>query len=103
MLGPLSKAFMNLPVGEIQAAAAGPPGHVGRPHPHVRDVAGGGDPNFEAEFPARHRRQPRDDAGGHEGDGRGAAGDHQGHEPRSASEIERATANLPSPTYPDER
>ena len=76
MLGALSKAFMNLPVGEIEAAVEGRPVTAADRNRTVRDVAGGGDPNFERELPARDRRQPRDDAGGHEGDGRGAAGDH---------------------------
>ena len=100
MVGALSRALMNMPIGEVEAAVAGPPRDPRRPQPHRPRRRRWRRPQFRGEPPAPDRRQPGDDAGGHEGDGRGNAGDQPGGEPRRQSEIERATANLPSPTYP---
>jgi hypothetical protein len=99
MLGPLSKALMNLPVGEIQAAAEGRPVTSADRNRTVRDVAGAGDPNFEANF-------QRDIAASRVTMQAGMKAMVAAMPAISralgqvASEIERATANLPSPTYP---
>jgi len=99
MLGPLSKAFMNLPVGEIQAAAEGRPVTPADRNRTLRDVAGRGDPNFEANL-------QRDIAASRvtmQASARAMASALPAITralSQAASEIERATANLPSPTYP---
>ena len=99
MLGPLSRAFLNLPIGEIEAVAEGRSVTPADRTRTVRDVAGGGDPNFEANFEreiaanrATMRAASRAMVAALPAISR-ALGE-------AAAEIERATANLPSPTYP---
>jgi hypothetical protein len=99
MLGPLSRAFMNLPIGEIEAAAAGRPVTAADRTRTIRDVAGGGDPNFEANF--------QRDIAASRATMRVATKAMVSALPaltkamaEVAREMERATANLPSPVYP---
>jgi hypothetical protein len=99
MLGPLSKAFMNLPIGEIEAVAAGRPVTPADRTRTIRDVAGAGAPNFEADF----QRQ----IAASRGTMRAASKAMVAALPAISRamnevrhEIERATANLPSPVYP---
>ena len=99
MLGPLSKAFMNLPIGEIEAVAEGRPVTAADRTRTIRDAAGGDDPNFEANF----ERQ----IAASRGTMRAATKAMVAALPAISRamnevrhEIERATANLPSPVYP---
>ena len=99
MLGPLSRAFMNLPIGEIEAVAAGRPVTAADRTRTIRDVAGGGDPNFEANF--------QRDIAASRATMRVATKAMVSALPaltkamaEVAREMERATANLPSPVYP---
>ena len=99
MLGPLSRALMNLPIGEIQAVAEGRPATAADRTRTIRDVAGAGDPNFEANF----QRQ----IAASRGTMRAASKAMVAALPALSKamneirrEMERATANLPSPAYP---
>ena len=99
MMQALSKAFLSLPVGEIEAAAEGRPATRADRRRTVRELGRKEDPNFE-------RNLERDLAAS-----RGAM--HASMRAFAAAmpammkgltdaarEIERATANLPSPNYP---
>ncbi len=99
MMQALSKALLNLPVGEIAAAAQGRPATQAERRQTVRDLGRKQDPNFE-------RNLDRDLAAS-----RGAM--QAGMKAfttalpavmKSLAEagraIEQATANLPSPVYP---
>ena len=99
MLGPLSRAFLNLPIGEFEAMAEGRPVTPADRTRTVRDVAGRGDPNFEANLQreiaanrATMRAASRAMVAALPAITR-ALGE-------AAEEIERATANLPQPGYP---
>ncbi len=99
MLGPLSRAFMNLPIGEIEAVTEGRPVTAADRTRTIRDVAGGGDPNFEANF--------QRDIAASRATMRAASRAMVAALPaisramnEARREIERAAANLPSPAYP---
>jgi hypothetical protein len=99
MAGALSKALLDLPVGEIQAAAEGRPATAADRRRTVRDVAAKDDPNIE-------RTIERGAAAG------GAALQASIRAmatampaildafERAGDELDRATANLPQPGYP---
>ena len=99
MVGALSRAMMNMPIGEVEAAVQGRPVTPADRTRTVRDVAGRGDPNFEAKL-------QRDIAAGQVTMQAGMKAMAAAMPAISramnevASEIARATANLPSPTYP---
>lgn len=99
MIGALTDAFLNLRVGEIAAAADGRPVTAADRNLTVRDVARRDDPQFEAKL----RSQT----------GNALPAVRQSMKSLSAAlpalirsfeeagaAIERATANLPDPTYP---
>jgi len=99
MVGALSHAFMNLPVGEIEAAAQGRPATPADHNRTLRDVAGRGDPNFEqnlqrqiAASQVTMQASMKAMAAAMPAISRALS--------EAGREIERATANLPSPTYP---
>jgi hypothetical protein len=99
MVGSLSHAIMNMPVGDIQAAAEGRPATPADHARTLRDVAGRGDPNFEqnlqrqiAQSQVTMQASMRAMAAAMPAISRAVN--------EAAQEIERATANLPSPTYP---
>jgi hypothetical protein len=99
MVGALSKAIMNMPVGDIQAAAEGRPATPADHNRTLRDIAGGGDPNFEqnlqrqiAQSQVTMQAGMRAMAAAMPAISRAVS--------QAAEEIERATANLPSPTHP---
>ncbi|MEO7563623.1 MAG: hypothetical protein ABIR63_03765 [Sphingomicrobium sp.] len=99
MIGALSDAFLDLRVGEIAAAADGRPVTAADRTLTVRDIARRDDPQFEARLRGRV--------------GNALPAVRQGMKSLSAAlpalvrsfeeagaAIERATANLPDPTYP---
>ena len=99
LVGALSKAFMNMPIGDIQAAAEGRPATPADHNRTLRDVAGRGDPNFEANL----QRQIAQSQVTMQASIRAMAAAMPAITRavnEAAQEIERATANLPSPTYP---
>ncbi len=99
MMQALSKAFLNLPVGEIEAAVEGRPATGADRRRTVREVGRAEDPNFERDF-------DREIAGSRElvqtsmkalaaalpAMMRGLS--------EAGRELDKATANLPSPNYP---
>ncbi|HMI40802.1 MAG TPA: hypothetical protein VK485_06190 [Sphingomicrobium sp.] len=98
-VGALSHALMNMPVGEVQAAIEGRPVTPADRHRTVRDVASRGDPNFEANL----QRQIAQSQVTMQASMRAMAAAMPAISravSQAAEEIERATANLPSPTYP---
>ena len=98
-VGALSHALMNMPVGEIQAAIEGRPATPADRRRTVRDVASRGDPNFEANL----QRQIAQSQATMQASMRAMAAAMPAISravSQAAEEIERATANLPSPTYP---
>ncbi len=99
MMQAMSKAFLDLPVGEIEAAAEGRPATRADRRRTVRDLGRADDPNFErnvertlanskpmieASMKALAAAMPAMMKGLSE----------------AAREMEKATANLPSPNYP---
>jgi len=99
MVGALSKAFLNLPVGEVEAAAQGRPVTSADRDRTLRDVAGGGDPNFEANL----QRQIAASQVTMQASMRAMAAAMPAISRavnEAAQEIERAAANLPQPGYP---
>lgn len=99
MIDAMTDAFLNLPVGEIEAAANGRTATAGEKRLTVRDFGRRDDPQFENKLRGRI--------------GQSLPALRQGMKSLSAalpalvrsvedasSAIERATANLPDPTYP---
>ena len=95
----LSKAFLDLPVGELQAAVEGRKPTTADRKLTVRDLARRDDPNFE-----RKLRHQVDQARPAIEQSMKALADAwpsimEGFQ-KAQQSIERATANLPDPTYP---
>jgi hypothetical protein len=99
MMQAISKAFLNLPVGEVQAAAEGRPPTRAERHMTVRDVARRDDPNFDRNFqqqmanarPMIHQSMKAlSDA---------LPAMMQGLQ-QAGQALDRAAANMPDPTYP---
>jgi hypothetical protein len=99
MMGAMTRAVMDMPVGELEAAIENRPVTGADRRRRVRDVAAGGDPAVErriADGAARSGRQMQ------------AAGQAMMKALPSIMEsldqaeaaVERAVANLPDPTYP---
>lgn len=99
VIGSLSGAVLNLPIGELEAAVEGRPVTPSDRNRTIREIATGDDPDFE-------RKLQRDIAtsGVAAQAGIKAMASALPAIGRAASEarreIERATANLPSPAYP---
>jgi len=99
MMQAMSKAFLNLPVGEIQAAAEGRPATQAERHMTVRDMARRDDPNFDRNF-----QQQIAQTGPMVKQSMRALSDAlpsmmQGLQ-QAGKALERAAANMPDPTYP---
>ena len=94
----VSDALLNIPVGDLKAAAEGRRATPDEKRMTVRDLARRDDPDFDRKLHDRSPRRGRWSAE-HEGAQRVAArGDA---EPAAgATSLERALANLPDPTYP---
>ena len=99
MMQAMSQAFLNLPVGEIEAAAEGRPPTAADKKRTVREAGRMDDPNFERNFNE------------HLADSRGATGASMKALAaalpammkgltEAGRELEKATANMPSPNYP---
>jgi hypothetical protein len=95
----LSHAFLNLPVGEVQAAVEGRPATPADKRLKVRDLARRDDPNFDRDF----QRQMAATKPMIQSSMRALATAlpqmMQGLQQASQA-IERAAANMPDPTYP---
>jgi hypothetical protein len=99
MAGALSRALLDLNVGEIQAAVEGRPVTQADRHRTVRDVAANGDPNLERDI----ERQAQAGGAVIQSGVRAMAGAMpaiMNALETAAAEIDRATANLPQPGYP---
>ena len=95
----LSQAFLNLPVGEVQAAVEGRQPTAAEKHMTVRDMGRRDDPNFDRDFQQhiaqakpmiRQSMKAMADALPAMMNGLNEAG----------RALERAAANMPDPTYP---
>ena len=102
MMGVLTRAMMDLPIGEVQAAMEGREPTAADKRRTVRDVAGG-DPNLDRKVEAQvAQAMPRMQAGM-----KAMASSlpvmmktiEQAAEQMQGT-LDRATANLPDPTYP---
>ncbi len=99
MMQAMSKAFLNLPVGELEAAAEGRPATRADRRRTIRDIGRLEDPNFERKF----ERSLADSRVGIQASMRAFAAALPAMSKAMsevARELERATANLPSPNYP---
>jgi len=98
MMGPLTKALMDMPVGEMEAAVQGREPTPADKNKRVRDEIGG--PEAERELQARvaaagpQMRAMQKALVASLPALMGALGNME-------KELERATANLPNPTYPN--
>ena len=99
MAGALSRALLDLNVGEVQAAVEGRPVTDADRRRTVRDMAARGDPNIERNI---ERQAATSGAAIQAGVKAMAAALPAIMESvdRAADEIDRATANLPQPGYP---
>lgn len=99
MMGALTHAVMNLPVGEVEAAIENRPATPADRAKTVRDVAADGDPRVEQRIA---------DQAAASGKTMQAAGKAlvsslpaiMGAMETARGELEKAVANLPDPTYP---
>lgn len=99
MAGALSRALLDLNVGEVQAAVEGRPATEADRRRTVRDMAARGDPNIER----RIERQAATSGAAIQAGARAmtaALPAIMESVDRAAAEIDRATANLPQPGYP---
>ena len=97
--GALTRALMNLPVGEIQAAIEGRPATSADQRRTVGDIAGRNDPYLDQ----RIERQATQSGVAIQAGARAMAAalpSIMQSIDRAADEIDRATANLPDPNYP---
>ena len=97
--GALTRALMNLPVGEVQAAIEGRPATKADRRRTVRDIAGRNDPYLDQ----RIERQAATSGAAIQAGARALASALPAileSVDRAADEIDRATANLPQPGYP---
>ncbi|GAC1574688.1 MAG: hypothetical protein NVS3B5_05140 [Sphingomicrobium sp.] len=99
MASALTEAFMNLPVGELEAAVEGRPATLSDRRKTVGSVARRHHPDIEHDI----QRQVASSAGAVQSGAQAmqrampVIGNAIG---QAAAEIDRATANLPSPFYP---
>lgn len=97
--GAVSRAFLDLPVGEIQAAIEGRPATTADRRRTVRDIAGRNDPDLDR----RIERQAAASGVAIQAGARAMAAALPAildSLDRAVGEIDRATANLPQPGYP---
>ena len=99
MAGALSRALLDLNVGEVQAAVEGRPGTQADRRRTVRDMAAGGDPNIERNI----ERQAATSGVAIQAGAKAIAAALPAiidAIDRAGADIDRATANLPQPGYP---
>jgi hypothetical protein len=99
MMQALSKAFLNLPVGEIQAAAEGRKPTAAEKRMTVRDIERRNDPNFDRDFQQRIAQAKPMVQQSMKALSDALPAMMQGLQ-QAGSALERAAANMPDPTYP---
>ena len=99
MASALSRALLDLNVGEVQAAIEGRPVTEADRRRSVRDVATGGDPAIERRIEQQAAQSGAAIQAGAKAMAAALPAIMQSVE-RAAAEIDRATANLPTPGYP---
>ena len=99
MMQAMSKAFLNLPVGEVQAAAEGRMPTAAERHMTVRDMARRDDPNFDRDFQQRMAQAKPMIQQSMKALSDALPAMVQGME-QAGKALERAAANMPDPTYP---
>ena len=99
MMQGLSKAFLDLPAGEIQAAAEGRQPTRAERHMTVRDMGRRDDPNFDRNFEQRMAQTKPMIQQSMRALSQALPAMMQGME-QAGKALERAAANMPDPTYP---
>ena len=99
MMQALSKAFLDLPVGEIQAAAEGRKPTAAERRMTVRDMGRRDDPNFDRNFERQIANSKPMIQQSMRATSRALPAMMQGLE-QAGKALERAAANMPDPTYP---
>jgi hypothetical protein len=99
MMQALSKSFLNLPAGEIQAAAEGRKPTRAERRMTVRDMGRQGDPNFERDFERQIANSKPMIQQSMRALSQALPAMMKGMEDAGKA-LERAAANLPDPTYP---
>lgn len=97
--GALTRAFLDLPVGEVQAAIEGRPVTQADRRRTVRDLAGRNDPYLDRRVEQQAERSGVAIQAGARAMASALPAIIDSVE-RAADEIDRATANLPQPGYP---
>jgi len=95
----LGDALLNMPVGELQAALEGRPATAADKRTTVRDLGRRDDPDFERELRADLANGGETMRAGMHAMSAALPALMEGMR-KAAQEMEKATANLPSPTYP---
>jgi len=95
----LSRALLDLPVGEIQAAAEGRPATAADRKRTVRDIERARDPNFDRDIQQQIAQVGPQVQASMQAFARSLPAITQALS-NAADEIERAAANMPRPDYP---
>jgi hypothetical protein len=95
----LSKAFLNLPVGEVQAAVEGRKPTAAERRMTVRDIERRDDPHFDRDFQQRMAQAKPMIQQSMTAMSQALPGIMQGLQ-QAGKALERAAANMPDPTYP---
>ena len=99
MMQAMSKAFLNLPVGEIEAAAEGRPATRADRRRTVRESGRADDPNFERDFQRDVANSKPMIEAGMKALAAAMPAMIKGMS-EAGRELEKATANMPAPNYP---
>jgi hypothetical protein len=99
MMQVLSKAFLDLPVGEVQAAVEGRTPTAAERRMTVRDVARRDDPNFDRNFQRQIAQTGPMVRQSMAAMSQALPAVMQGLQ-QAGKALERAAANMPDPTYP---
>jgi hypothetical protein len=99
MMQAMSQAFLNLPAGEIQAAAEGRRPTAAEKRMTVRDIARTDDPNFDRDFQRQIAQAKPMIQQSMKALSTALPAMMQGLQQASRA-IERAAANMPDPNYP---
>src|SRR4051794_3158254 len=95
----MSKAFLDLPAGEVQAALEGRPATPAEKRMTVRDMARRDDPNFDRNFQRQIAQSGPVIRQGMHAMSEALPAMMQGLA-QAQHALERAAANMPDPTYP---
>ena len=99
MMQALSKAFLNLPIGEVQAAAEGRKPTAAERRLTVRDVGRRDDPNFERNLERQLANSRPMIEASMKALSQALPAMMQGMQ-QAGQALERAATNMPDPTYP---